>query len=133
MQGSFRYKYTHYMLFTYLSCSKMHEHKYSSFVSTRWPGNRCEPSAERHALKHEQHDHSSTHQHLTTRARARRREHSSTSTSTRWPGNLCEPPVEWRMRHLPVGHCFNHVGLHAPGWLKVLGMTPRGYLPVSLL
>ena len=82
------------MSLTYLSCSTQHEHEHSSMKSASCPGNRCEPSAERHALNAEQHDHSSTHQTVSTRARARRREHSRTSTSTRWPGNLtCVKPA----------------------------------------
>ena len=78
---------------------------------------------------------------LCTRARARAREQESTrarehestktstqSSSTRWPGHQCESSGE---RHAkPFGHVFNHVGLHVHGWLYVLGMLPRGYLPV---
>ena len=71
------------------------------------------------------------HEHQSTRARARcalDHEHGRSSTSTRWPGNQCEPLGE---RHAkPVRLFFNHVGLHAPGWLYVFGMPPRGYLPV---
>ena len=63
-----------------------------------------------------------------TRARARGAlEHEHSNTSTRWLGNQCEPSGEWHAK--PVGQLFNHMGLHAPGWLYVLGMPPRGYLP----
>ena len=75
------------------------------------------------------------HEHESSRARAPKHSptlehevHSSTSTSTRCPCNECEPSGE---RHaIPVGRFFNHVGMHAPGWLYVLEMPPRGYLPV---
>ena len=53
-------------------------------------------------------------------------EHSSMSTSTRWPGNQCEPSGE---RHAkPVGNFCRHVGLHAPGWLYVLGNVSQWLL-----
>ena len=57
----------------------------------------------------------------------RAHDHEHESTSTRWPGNQCEPSAERPAK--PVRHFFNmYVGLHAPGWLYVLGMPPRDYL-----
>ena len=69
-------------------------------------------------------EHSSIHQHANTRAQARAREHSN--TSTRWPGNQCEHG----MRNLSDIILMKCVGFHASGWLYVLGMPPRGYLPI---
>ena len=40
-------------------------------------------------------------------------------------------PQNYERHAQPVGHFFNlYVGLHGPGWLYVLGMPPRGYLPI---
>ena len=87
----------------------------------------------------------STHQHSSTRPRARAREHESTSVNTR-------PRVRGALEHehgvarqsvravskpacetcRTFFHFRNHVyvSLHAPGWLYVLKMPPRGYLPI---
>ena len=71
-----------------------------------------------------------------TRARTRARQHSSTSTRyTRARARGGQAVSTSRQqnyeRHAKSArHFFNlYVGLHGPGWLYVLGMPPRGYLP----
>ena len=61
--------------------------------------------------------------------------HLSTSPSTRAQARggqaISDSRQENSERHAqPVGYLFApYVGLHGPGWLYVLGMPPRGYLP----
>ena len=53
------------------------------------------------------------------------------STSTRWPGNQCEPSAEfWTTCATRRTFFKTFTGLHWPWWLYVLGMPPRGYLPI---
>ena len=99
---------------------RKHEHESTSMSSN------TNTSTSRRAVEH-----SPTLEHSSTRARARgalEHEHEHSSPSTRWSGNQCEPSGEGHAKD--VGYFFDHVGLHASGWLCVLGMPPCGYLPV---
>ena len=58
----------------------------------------------------------------------RRHEHESTSTRARAPGGQSVRAVSRTPCAKSVGLFFNSVGLHAPGRLYVLGMSPRGCL-----
>ena len=60
--------------------------------------------------------------------------HSSKSARTRARGGqaISASREQNSEQHAqPVGHFFNlYVGLNGPGWLYVLGMPTRGYLPI---
>ena len=86
------------------------------------------------ALEHEHDAHLTLeYSNTATSTRTLRHEHEHLNMSTRGGQISSARRQQNYQKHAhPVGHSFNlYVGLHAPGWLHVLGMSPRADVPLS--